>query len=132
MAYVLQKIYDGYVYFFYDIKGLVMLNLIWKWWQISFFFLFGLKDERSENFFLIQNPPIPIALILIGYVLLIKWGPGYMKERKPFDLKYTMMFYNFLQVILNSYVSLMVRVKKDNNNLEWFYKISIFRQYIEF
>lgn len=78
--------------------------------NFSFFFLF--KDERSENFFLIQNPPIPIALILIGYVLLIKWGPGYMKERKPFDLKYTMMFYNFLQVILNSYVSLMVRVKK--------------------
>ncbi|KAL7021733.1 hypothetical protein ACKWTF_011999 [Chironomus riparius] len=84
MAYVLQKIYDGYEYFFYDIK-----------------------DERSENFFLIENPPIAISLILIGYVLLIKWGPMYMKERKPFDLKYFMMFYNFLQVTLNSYVSLM-------------------------
>jgi len=69
---------------------------------------FVLKDERSEKYFLIENPPIPIALILTGYVLMIKWGPQYMKERKPFDLKFIMMFYNFLQVVLNSYVSLMV------------------------
>lgn len=77
---------------------------------LSFFFhLFGPKDERIQNFILIENPPIGIALILIGYIFLIKYGPEYMKERKPFDLKYTMMFYNVLQVILNSSISLMVR-----------------------
>ncbi|KAG5674177.1 hypothetical protein PVAND_004160 [Polypedilum vanderplanki] len=78
MALVIQKIYDGYKYFFYEIK-----------------------DERSQDFFLISNPPIPFAMILIGYILMVKYGPIYMKMRKPYDLKYVMMVYNFFQVYFN-------------------------------
>ena len=65
-------------------------------------------DERSANFFLIENPPIPFAMILISYVLMIKWGPKFMEDRRPFDLKNVMMIYNLIQVILNTYVGIDV------------------------
>lgn len=65
-------------------------------------------DERSAKFFLIENPPIPFAMILMGYVLMIKWGPKFMEDRRPFDLKNVMMIYNFIQVILNTYIGVDV------------------------
>ena len=47
-------------------------------------------------------------MILISYVLMIKWGPKFMEDRRPFDLKNVMMIYNLIQVILNTYVGIDV------------------------
>lgn len=47
-------------------------------------------------------------MILISYVLMIKWGPKFMDDRRPFDLKNVMMIYNLIQVILNTYVGIDV------------------------
>jgi hypothetical protein len=68
----------------------------------------GVLDERSANFFLIANPPIPFAIILIGYILMIKWGPKFMADRRPYDLKNVMKLYNLIQVILNTYLGIDV------------------------
>lgn len=103
MAYVINKIYDGYNYYFYETQGesgeLIKFVKIEK---------LNFLDERSANFFLIQNPPIPFAMILIGYVLMIRWGPKFMEDRRPFNLKNVLMVYNLLQVVLNFYLGIGV------------------------
>jgi hypothetical protein len=107
MALVLRKIYDGYQYFFYEIKGESASS---RWWCIRLtHFHFLHEDERSQDFFLISNPPIPFALILVGYVLMVRYGPRFMKSRQPFNLKYIMMVYNFLQVYFNATIASEVR-----------------------
>jgi len=63
--------------------------------QLSF------ADSRSDDFFLMQTPPIKVTLIWAAYILMIKHGPRLMESRKPFDLKYIMMAYNLFQVITN-------------------------------
>lgn len=65
-------------------------------------------DERSKKFFLLENPPTLFAMILISYVLMVKYGPKFMKDRKPFELKAVMMTYNLVQILINGIVSLMV------------------------
>lgn len=60
-----------------------------------------LTDPRTADWFLLQTPPVTIACILIGYVVMIRKGPQLMEDRKPFDLKYVMMAYNLFQVVAN-------------------------------
>lgn len=110
MALVLRKIYDGYNYFFYEINGkLSSFNsyLSLKIDLMCIHYRLNL-DDRSADFFLIANPPIPFFTILAGYVLMVKYGPKFMEGRKPLDLKFVMMFYNLLQVIFNTIIAVDV------------------------
>lgn len=60
-------------------------------------------DPRTKDFPLIGNPTMVISLIC-GYLYLVKvWGPRWMEERKPYDLKRVIMAYNVLMVTLNIY-----------------------------
>lgn len=67
-----------------------------------------LSDKRSENYFLTNKPPILWATILVGYVILVKQGPKWMKNREPFELKKTILAYNLFQVVANTFVCLKV------------------------
>lgn len=111
MTYVLKKLYDSYHYFFYELKGeeqkVCDRKKINPKIVCSFWFCVT-ADERSEKFFLLENPPILMAMLLTSYVLLVRWGPQLMKDRKPFELKYVMMLYNLIQILINGIVSLMV------------------------
>nr|QXU64631.1 fatty acid elongase 20 [Blattella germanica] len=50
----------------------------------------------------LMSSPMPLILILVTYnYFCTKAGPRWMKDRKPFNLKYTMMFYNVLQVVFS-------------------------------
>jgi len=45
------------------------------------------------------------TLICLTYVLLVKGvGPWYMKDRKPYNIKYLMMVYNLLQTLFSGWV----------------------------
>ncbi|EDV55128.1 elongation of very long chain fatty acids protein F [Drosophila erecta] len=47
--------------------------------------------------------PLPAIVIILGYLLLIfKVGPDFMRFRKPFNIRKTMLIYNFCQVLMNS------------------------------
>lgn len=61
-------------------------------------------DPRTNDWFLIKNP-LPTLTILILYLYFVKsWGPRFMENRKPFEFKYTLVIYNFLQVLLSIYI----------------------------
>lgn len=70
-------------------------------------------DPRSHDWFLLQNPPVGLSLLLISYVTLVRKGPKFMRKREAFDLKHIMLLYNLIQVVINAslaaYVSILVR-----------------------
>ncbi|XP_013114685.1 elongation of very long chain fatty acids protein AAEL008004-like [Stomoxys calcitrans] len=46
-----------------------------------------------------------ITLIIVVYVLLVKKiGPAFMAKRKPYNIRWLISLYNFLQVIFNGYL----------------------------
>lgn len=66
------------------------------------------KDSRVQNWMLFGNP-IPIITILASYVLIVKAiGPALMKDRKPYDLRGFILFYNAAMVVGNLIVAFRV------------------------
>lgn len=60
-----------------------------------------LADQRTNHWFLISSP-IPGLTILVLYLFFsLKWGPRYMADKKPFQLKTTLIVYNFIQVVVS-------------------------------
>lgn len=65
-----------------------------------------LGDPRTQNFFLVSNP-LPIMLIMYLYHRFVKsWGPAYMANREPYNLKKVIVVYNIVQIILSSYIAI--------------------------
>lgn len=66
---------------------------------ISVFFEHG--DQRTKNW-LLSNTPWPLFGILAFYLFFCLYaGPRYMRDRKPYELKNTMIIYNAIQVIIS-------------------------------
>lgn len=64
----------------------------------------SLGDERAIQYPLLDSP-LPCLSLLTCYLLFVKViGPDFMKNRKPFDLRYLMIAYNFSMVLLNGYI----------------------------
>jgi hypothetical protein len=56
-----------------------------------------------------MNSPLePTAIVALYSLFLFNLGPKFMKNRDAFSLKKVMMVYNFVQVVLNFVVFLMV------------------------
>lgn len=59
-------------------------------------------DHRTKSWFL-SNSPGPLLIILVTYLYFCLYaGPRYMKNRKPFQLKQTLIVYNVIQVVLSA------------------------------
>lgn len=71
------------------------------------------EDPRAHEWKwpLSESPPYAFATILIGYVMLIRFGPQVMKNRKPYNLQKVMIFYNAFQVFVNALASTAVSSK---------------------
>lgn len=60
-------------------------------------------DSRSRGWALIGNP-IPLVAICVLYVYVVKvWGPKWMADKKPFELRSLMVAYNFILILLNAF-----------------------------
>ncbi|CAH1638528.1 unnamed protein product [Spodoptera littoralis] len=58
-------------------------------------------EEYSDNKFLMATP-YPVAAILVVYLwFVLKFGPQYMKDRQPYNLKAWLLFYNAAQVVIS-------------------------------
>ncbi|XP_036323652.1 elongation of very long chain fatty acids protein 7 isoform X2 [Rhagoletis pomonella] len=58
-------------------------------------------DETVDGWFLMSSPG-PVASIVALYLLFVlKIGPAYMRDRKPYDLKKVMVVYNAFQVVFS-------------------------------
>lgn len=84
--------------------ALVIKNIIWY-----YDYLFNQNsDPRSENLFLVGSP-LPVAGIIILYLYFVNsWGPKWMENRQPFDLKNTMSVFNLIQIFGNLYIMFAV------------------------
>lgn len=71
-------------------------------------------DKRVEKWPLMDNP-LPTLAISTSYLLFLWLGPKYMKNREPFQLRKTLIVYNFSMVFLNFFI--FKEVPKDC--LEW-------------
>ena len=60
-------------------------------------------DKRVEKWPLMDSP-LPTLAISSTYLLFLWLGPKYMKNREPFQLRKTLIVYNFSMVILNFFI----------------------------
>jgi len=60
-------------------------------------------DPRVKDWLWMQSP-IPTLLLCMLYLLCVAVGPKLMKNRKPFDLRYLLIIYNFSLVALSVYI----------------------------
>lgn len=67
-------------------------------------FVVDVQDPRTIVWPLMGSP-IPLICILAAYLLFCNYiGPYIMKDREPFELKKTMIVYNFMQVVCSAYM----------------------------
>ncbi|XP_020285036.1 elongation of very long chain fatty acids protein AAEL008004-like isoform X2 [Pseudomyrmex gracilis] len=61
-------------------------------------------DKRTTNWLLMRSP-FPTLFICLFYVYIVKvLGPKVMENRKPFQLKNTLIVYNLFQVIFSAWL----------------------------
>nr|CAH0104065.1 unnamed protein product [Daphnia galeata] len=63
-----------------------------------------LRDRRTEGWPLTESPMTPV-LICLAYLSMVKiWGPKFMENRKPFQLRGVLMVYNAFQIVFNGWM----------------------------
>lgn len=61
-------------------------------------------DPRVQNYPLMEGGPWSTILLVLLYLYFVKVaGPALMKERKPYDLRYPILAYNFALIGLNGW-----------------------------
>lgn len=63
-----------------------------------------LLDKRVEKWPMMSSPAPTLAISCL-YLLFLWVGPKYMQNREPFELRKTLIVYNFSMVILNFYIA---------------------------
>lgn len=66
-------------------------------------FVLPSNDERVKDWFLMQSF-WPTAILAISYLVIVKLGMYFMKDRKPFELSTFTRVYNVFTVGLNAYM----------------------------
>lgn len=62
------------------------------------------SDPRVKDWFLMSGP-FPTLCICLTYAFLVKVvGPKLMENRKPFQLRKTLLVYNFIQVVFSAWI----------------------------
>lgn len=58
-----------------------------------------------DSFWLFSSP-VYVTVILTTYMsFVLYWGPKFMKDREPFNLKYVIIIYNLIQVYYNFWMT---------------------------
>uniref|UniRef100_A0A1B0G677 Elongation of very long chain fatty acids protein n=1 Tax=Glossina morsitans morsitans TaxID=37546 RepID=A0A1B0G677_GLOMM len=66
------------------------------------------KDSRVHDWFFMSSPVKLMILIVVYILIAVRIGPSLMKNRAPYDLKYTLTVYNIFQMIYNSYLFVVI------------------------
>lgn len=62
------------------------------------------SDPRTKTWFLVAKPYQGLCVIGLYLLFVLKIGPNWMKNRKPFNIERLMIVYNLIQVIACAYV----------------------------
>lgn len=61
-------------------------------------------DPRTSDWFMVTGPG-PLFMIIMSYIYFsLSAGPRYMRDKKPYTLKNTLILYNFVQVLLSIFL----------------------------
>lgn len=101
----------------FDIYMMILYKIFWgenekqlKVILVNRFDVF-FTDTRTTDW-LLMSSPFPTLFICIGYVYVVKvLGPKIMENRKPFQLKDTLVVYNLFQVIFSAWLFYEVRIR---------------------
>lgn len=78
-------------------------------------FMDNKSDQRVKDW-LLMSGPLPTLTIVFCYVYFVKvLGPKLMENRKPFDLKKVMLYYNLFQVIFSTWLFYEVSIINADN-----------------
>lgn len=67
-------------------------------------YIWDQRDRRVDDWPLMSSP-LPTLLLSSIYVNIVKvWGPQFMKDRKPYELKTLLVIYNAIQVIFSAWI----------------------------
>ncbi|CAM1304965.1 ELOVL4 (predicted) [Pycnogonum litorale] len=61
------------------------------------------SDSRVSEWFLMSSP-LPTVLLSIIYLMMVVFGPKFMSDRQPYNVRPILIVYNFIVVFLNFYV----------------------------
>ncbi|XP_052751972.1 elongation of very long chain fatty acids protein AAEL008004-like [Galleria mellonella] len=84
-----------------------------------------IADPRTNNFPLVSSP-LPILLIMYLYHQFVrKWGPSFMANRQPYNLKSLIIVYNIVQIFLSGYLTVecLTRLYLSGHYSMWCQKI---------
>nr|WDS84448.1 elongation of very long chain fatty acids protein 7 [Apocyclops royi] len=66
------------------------------------------RDKRVDGWPLMSSP-VPTLLMCAAYVYIVKvWGPNFMKNRKPYNIRFFLIWYNAFQVVLSTYIFVQI------------------------
>lgn len=99
MAALIGKVIDGYNTLTYTWAGTCESYRAACLWNERIRSLFA--DDRTKDWFLVGSPLVPMAVVYFYLKIVRDWGPKFMENRQPFDLKRILLVYNIVQVILS-------------------------------
>ncbi|CAB0013575.1 unnamed protein product [Nesidiocoris tenuis] len=76
-----------------------LVHYFWKCTKISTY-----AYDVVDSWFLMSTPTPVISLVLFYLYFVLSLGPKLMENRKPMNLKYTMVLYNLYQVVFSSWL----------------------------
>lgn len=80
-------------------------------------------DPRSNGLPLIREGPWPTLFVIGIYLFFVtRMGPSMMRKREPYQLRWPMLIYNTLMVIINGYFLIQSMV-----SFQYFHYISIYQ-----
>ncbi len=63
--------------------------------------------SKSDRLF---SSPWPTMLLSATYIYIVKvWGPRFMENRRPFNIRTFLVWYNAAQVLLSTFIFVQVR-----------------------
>ncbi|CAK1553379.1 unnamed protein product [Leptosia nina] len=80
-----------------------MATLIWNIIKGYNYVFDEIGDPRTKVWPLVGKPHIGMSLLVLYLFFVMKWGPAWMKNRKPFDIERLLIVYNIVQVIICAY-----------------------------
>lgn len=104
MALVLKSLYDGWNRNFHENQG----RFLWLECYLILSHWMSLADLRSADYFLMNPPWFPFVLVAGYLYFVLDFGPKFMANRKPFNLKKLILVYNVVQVLINLVMFVLV------------------------
>jgi len=68
------------------------------------YLMVDLRDPRVDDWLFMSSPwPVLITCILYYYIVRV-WGPKFMKDRQPYEIKNIMLAYNLFQTVFSAWL----------------------------